>query len=162
MNNGKSLKFTVLDRKESDLFAQQFGPSLKSDLPDWIQSIVSEAPSETGFKRLNTLAWFIFIELQGVAFGEKPRFVVCDTAVQFQKLMYELNVFLTLQVPYERWEVVVKALFQALSSDSCDDELHFQSERFESVRDLANHTLRDVLGDPKYSERFTDFLNGAL
>jgi hypothetical protein len=155
-------RLAVLDSKQSDPFAQTFGPSLDAELADWIRVITSSGPTQQNFDRLNTLAWFIFVERQGTAFGEGARFNVGPTLAEFQEFVYAFNVFSVMDVPYDEWHSVVERLFAALKEMVDSNKINFQSAGCNAAREYLSEVLSCIRQDPEYDQRFMDLLNGAL
>lgn len=160
MNNEPRL--AILDAKDSGPFARTYGASLDAELCDWIQLIVSSGPTEENFDRLNTLAWYIFVERQGVAFGEPVRFEVSSTVATFQEFIYSLNVFSTMDIPYAEWHSMVDLLFAALSKMAQSARINFRSKECKNITEHASELLERLTEDPKFDQRYIDLLNGAL
>jgi hypothetical protein len=158
----KNDRLAILDARDSDQFAAKYGESLDSELCDWIHLIVSAGASERSFQRLNALAWYIFVERQGVAFGEPVRFRVSSTVAAFQEFIYHLNLFSTMGIPYQEWHSMVAELFATLKQLAESGHFNFQSKECDTVEQDAAETLRRLTTDPDYAQRFTDLLNGAL
>ncbi|MGM7449204.1 UNVERIFIED_ORG: hypothetical protein DFO82_1703 [Idiomarina abyssalis] len=158
----KKLVASALDDADFKSFSKKYGRSLCKDLAEWVRLIVEEGVSEAGFKRLHNLAWYIFVERQGAHFGEKKRFTVDDKMVAYQELIYSLNVFETIGVPYKEWHPVVEALFDALRVSITKGDLDLQKEHFKAVQLMSQDFLGRISNDPVYQHQYTDYLNGAL
>ncbi len=155
-------RLAILSAKDSDPFARRCGASLDAELCDWIQLIVSPGPSERAFDRLNTLAWYILVERQGVAFGELARFEVSPTSTNYQDFIYRLNVFSTMNIPYQEWHTMVDMLFATLKQMADSAHFNFNSQDCKAVEGHAAEILGRLTKDPDYDQRYTDLLNGAL
>ena len=155
-------QIAVLDAKKSDPFARKYGPSLDSDLLDWIRLIVSLGPTEQNFDRLNTLAWYVFVERQGTAFGEPSRFAVGTTLSDFQEVVYTFNVFSTMGIPFGEWQSVVEILFYALTKMVDQNTFDLRSTDCMNAKKEAATLLERLAEQPEYGQRYCDLLNGAL
>lgn len=151
-----------LDTRDAGQFAKTYGPSLAAELPLWIAMISSAEANQQNFNRLNTLAWFIFVERQGVAFGAPPKFHVSPDMAAFQEFIYTFNVFSTINVPFHVWQPVIDLLFSALREVELTKTIDLESRACKDARECLSQTLASVTRDPEYEQRFTDLLNGAL
>ena len=155
-------RLAALDAKDCDPFARTYGPSLDADLLDWIRLIVETGPTQPSFDRLNTLAWYIFVERQGAAFGHPVRFNVGPKLAEFQEYVYEFNVFDVMDIPYSEWQSVVERLFSALTQIASSSKFNLESSNCLAAKKHASEVLARLTQDPEYNQRYCDLLNGAL
>ena len=158
----RKLVASALDDADFKSFAKKYGRSLNKDLAKWVRLIVEEGASEVGFKRLHNLAWYVFVERQGTHFGEKKRFTVDDRMVAYQELVYSVNIFETIGVPYKEWHPVIEALFDSLMASLARDGLDLQKEDCKTLQSMTQDFVKHLSNDPNYQHQYTDYLNGAL
>ena len=156
------IQLAAIDSQSFEDFASKHGPSLDCELNDWVELITALPPTKQNFERLNTLAWFIFVERQGVSFGEPFRFRVSPQLSRFQTFIYSLNAFMTMNVPYEKWSSMVDMLFNVLSTQSRSQSLDTQTVDCQNVCKHAAEIMHRLNDDPVFQQTYTDFLNGAL
>ncbi|MBB3697031.1 hypothetical protein KMW28_21695 [Flammeovirga yaeyamensis] len=157
-----NLDLNILDQQDNGTFSSSYGKNLDKDLFDWIQLCISFGPSELSFTRLNTLAFFIFVELSGRHFGEPKRFEVSTQAKTFQEFMYRFNTFKTMKIPFQEWSQLIPLLFEALEEMLKRKSVNIKSEKSKKAFEKHSSLLKKITSDIKYDDKFTDFLNGAI
>jgi hypothetical protein len=152
----------TLDAKNFEPFAVSYGPSLDSELDEWITVACSEDETQKKFERLNTIAWYVFVERQGTVFGEPVRFPVTSRLAGFQEFVYSFNVFATMKIPTGEWSDVADRMIQVLVEEATLGTGRFDSSGCLEAREFAGNRLKEIAENPKYGQRYTDLLNGAL
>lgn len=156
------IRIASLDAKKFETFANAFGSTIDSELEEWISTLCSADRADSTFERLNTLAWYIFVERQGAAFGEPSRFQVTRKLAAFQEFVYTFNAFSTMTIPDAHWSDVADQMIRALMEEASSGVARFDSPGCLEAQEFARGRLQEIADNPKYAQRFTDLLNGAI
>lgn len=152
----------LLDARDNRRFKSEFSSQMATNGPKWFYALLSTETSAKTFSRLHALAWFVFVERQGRHFGEPQRFVLTPLLENLQELVYKLDVFETLEVPFESWAATL-AEFQNLVRQMLEDGADLKADpRSVKVQQVISTQLAAIRQSPEFEARFTDYLNGAL
>jgi hypothetical protein len=149
-------RLEVIDTRDYSQFAEKYGPSLKSELCNWILLIIAGSRGYKTFDRLLYLAYFIF---NG---RSKPQpWDVSQLEIQFQDYIYFFNVFVSIGAVSEA-EPLFEELYETLNSMAMTGHLDFQSPESKSIMNKARDLIAELMKIEKFADNFAEFLNGAF
>jgi len=137
-----------------------------NDLPDmFIESlaeILNQSNNEEIFLKLDNLAFYIFAELSGRAFGEPIKMKLNKNIEEFQQLVYHFNAHHSLNIPFKEVEPIIRLFIKELKHNLSQNIHSFSLTKYKVSAEKYAFLLNEYGSKPENSRNYTEFLNGAL
>ena len=114
-NNGLSIKLNEsLEKRDFEKFVIQFKLDDKLKINEIFKLICIQEVSNLNYDKISSLAWFIFAERCNKEDGI-DNFKINSVDIFIQELIYEIDIFRQINVPFEEYKNVVELLFLIIS-----------------------------------------------